>query len=72
MHWHFALQQFTSAIKHFKGEENLGDILSRIDLSESKIHSLNQNHIYMLMDMDSVHLHLLENKRPRSFIEFYF
>jgi len=38
MRWHLALQQFTFGIKDVKGEENLGDILSRIDLSylESK------------------------------------
>ena len=32
--WHLALQQFTFGIKHVKGEENMGDILSRIDLSD--------------------------------------
>jgi hypothetical protein len=40
MRWHLALQQFTFGIKHLKGEENLGDILSRIDLSDLESKSL--------------------------------
>jgi hypothetical protein len=40
MRWHLALQQFTFGIKHVKGEENLGDILSRIDLSDLESKSL--------------------------------
>jgi hypothetical protein len=38
--WHLALQQFTFGIKHVKGEENMGDILSRIDLSDLESTSL--------------------------------
>ena len=34
MKWHLALQQFAFGIKHVKGEENLGDILSGFDLSD--------------------------------------
>ena len=34
MIWHLALQQFAFGIKHVKGEENLGDILSGFDLSD--------------------------------------
>jgi hypothetical protein len=40
MKWHLALQRFTFGIKHVKGEENLGDILSRIDLSDLESKSL--------------------------------
>jgi hypothetical protein len=40
MRWHLALQQCTFGIKHLKGEENLGDILSRIDLSDLESKSL--------------------------------
>jgi len=34
MRWHLALQQLTFKIKHVKGEEKSGDILSQIDLSD--------------------------------------
>jgi len=34
MRWHLALQQFTFGIKNVKGEKNLGDTLSGIDLSD--------------------------------------
>ena len=34
LRWHLALQHFTFRIKYVKGEENLGDSLSRIDLSD--------------------------------------
>ena len=40
MRWHLAPQQFTFGIKHVKREENLGDILSRIDLSDLESKSL--------------------------------
>jgi hypothetical protein len=40
MRWHLALQQFTFGTKHVKGEENLEDILSRIDLSDLESKSL--------------------------------
>lgn len=34
MRWQLDLQKFALCIKHAKREENLGDILSRIELSE--------------------------------------
>ena len=40
MRWHLVLQQFTFGIKHVKKEENLGDILHRIDLSDLESKSL--------------------------------
>jgi len=40
MRWHLALEHFTFGIKHVKREENLEDILSRIDLSDLETKSL--------------------------------
>jgi len=40
MRWHLALPQFTFGIKHVKGEQILGKILSRIDLSDLESKSL--------------------------------
>jgi hypothetical protein len=40
MRWHLALQQFTFGIQHVKGEENLGDLLSRMNLSDLDTKSL--------------------------------
>ena len=34
LRWHLALQQFSCGIKHVKGQEKLGDILSRIDFPD--------------------------------------
>jgi len=40
MRWHLALPQFTFGIKHVKGEQIFGKILSRIDLSDLESKSL--------------------------------
>ena len=63
MRWHLVLQQFTFGIKHVKGEENLGYILSRFDFSDLESKSLEY---FLESDLDAWGSALTEEQKAEA------